>query len=63
MADTKGLLDNQDVAKKIADGIWFLEGLQDIQKISTSSAIKMEHNAIIHCRKGGYCLKSEVGSS
>lgn len=59
MADTKGLLDNQDVAKKIADGIWFLEGLQDIQKISTSSAIKMEHNAIIHCRKGRLLL--EIG--
>lgn len=59
MADTKGLLDNQDVAKKIADGIWFLEGLQDIQKVSTSSAIKMEHNAIIHCRKGRLLL--EIG--
>ena len=59
MADTKGLLDNQDVAKRIADGIWFLEGLQDIQKISTSSAIKMEHNAIIHCRKGRLLL--EIG--
>lgn len=59
MADTKGLLDNQNVAKKIADGIWFLEGLQDIQKISTSSAIKMEHNAIIHCRKGRLLL--EIG--
>lgn len=59
MADTKGLLDNEDVAKRIADGIWFLEGLQDIQKISTSSAIKMEHNAIIHCRKGRLLL--EIG--
>lgn len=59
MADTKGLLDNQDVAKKIADGIWFLEGLQDIQKVSTFSAIKMEHNAIIHCRKGRLLL--EIG--
>lgn len=59
MADTKGLLDNQDVAKRIADGIWFLEGLQDIQKVSTSSAIKMEHNAIIHCRKGRLLL--EIG--
>lgn len=59
MADTKGLLDNQNVAKRIADGIWFLEGLQDIQKISTSSAIKMEHNAIIHCRKGRLLL--EIG--
>lgn len=59
MADSKGLLDNQDVAKKIADGIWFLEGLQDIQKVSTSSAIKMEHNAIIHCRKGRLLL--EIG--
>lgn len=59
MADTKGLLDNQNVAKKIADGIWFLEGLQDIQKVSTSSAIKMEHNAIIHCRKGRLLL--EIG--
>ena len=59
MADSKGLLDNQDVAKRIADGIWFLEGLQDIQKISTSSAIKMEHNAIIHCRKGRLLL--EIG--
>lgn len=59
MADTKGLLDNQNVAKRIADGIWFLEGLQDIQKVSTSSAIKMEHNAIIHCRKGRLLL--EIG--
>lgn len=59
MADSKGLLDNQDVAKKIADGIWFLEGLQDIQKVSTSSAIRMEHNAIIHCRKGRLLL--EIG--
>lgn len=59
MADSKGLLDNQDVAKRIADGIWFLEGLQDIQKVSTSSAIKMEHNAIIHCRKGRLLL--EIG--
>lgn len=59
MADSKGLLDNQDVAKKIADGIWFLEGLQDIQKVSTFSAIKMEHNAIIHCRKGRLLL--EIG--
>lgn len=59
MADTKGLLDNQNVAKKIADGIWFLEGLQDIQKVSTFSAIKMEHNAIIHCRKGRLLL--EIG--
>lgn len=59
MADSKGLLDNQDVAKKIADGIWLLEGLQDIQKVSTSSAIKMEHNAIIHCRKGRLLL--EIG--
>lgn len=59
MADSKGLLDNQDVAKKIADGIWFLEGLQDIQKVSTSSAIKMEHNVIIHCRKGRLLL--EIG--
>lgn len=59
MADTKGLLDNQDVVKRIADGIWFLEGLQDIQKVSTSSAIKMEHNAIIHCRKGRLLL--EIG--
>ena len=59
MADTKGLLDNQGVVKRITDGIWFLEGLQDIQKISTSSAIKMEHNAIIHCRKGRLLL--EIG--
>lgn len=59
MADTKGLLDNQNVAKRIADGIWFLEGLQDIQKVSTFSAIKMEHNAIIHCRKGRLLL--EIG--
>lgn len=59
MADTKGLLDNQGVVKRITDGIWFLEGLQDIQKVSTSSAIKMEHNAIIHCRKGRLLL--EIG--
>lgn len=59
MADTKGLLDNQNVVKRIADGIWFLEGLQDIQKVSTFSAIKMEHNAIIHCRKGRLLL--EIG--
>lgn len=59
MADTKGLLDNQGVVKRITDGIWFLEGLQDIQKVSTFSAIKMEHNAIIHCRKGRLLL--EIG--
>jgi len=59
MPATKGLLDNQDVTLKITDGIWFLENLQDIEKISTSSTIKMEHNAIIHCRKGRLLL--EVG--
>ena len=59
MPAPKGLLENQEVTLKITDGIWFLESLQDIEKLSTSSAIKMEHNAIIYCRKGRLLL--EVG--
>ena len=59
MADPKGLLKIHDVALKITDGIWFLDSLQDIEKIPISSAIKMEHNAIIHCRKGRLLL--EIG--
>lgn len=59
MADAKALLENQNLTLKIDEGIWFLDSLQDIKNVSTTSAIRMEHNAIIHCRKGRLLL--EIG--
>lgn len=59
MADTKALHNKHETVTKIDEGVWLLESLKDIEKIPISAAIRMEHNAIIHCRRGRVLL--EVG--
>ena len=59
MAD-KQTIDELDIVNRIDDGVWLLESLQEIEKVSlTSAAIRIEHNMIIFCRRGRVML--EIG--
>jgi AraC-like DNA-binding protein len=58
MAETYRLLSGQEPSVIIEDEVIFLDNLKEVEKLS---AIKMEYNAIVHCRRGKVLL--ELGGS
>lgn len=61
MADAIALLGGQAPTFVIEDEVMFLDSLNEVEKLSTVSPVKMDYNAIIHCRRGRVLL--ELGGS
>ena len=61
MADTNPLLALHDPKIVIEDEVIFLDNLNEVDRLSIDSPVKMEYNAIIHCRRGRVLL--ELGGS
>ncbi len=61
MANTNRILEGQESTAVIDDEVIFLDSLKDVEKLSLKSPMKMEYNAIIHCRRGRVLL--EMGGS
>jgi hypothetical protein len=61
MAETNALLAGQEPTLNIEDEVIFLDSLNEVETLSTLSPVKMDYNAIVHCRRGRVLL--ELGGS
>lgn len=61
MAYSKVLLGRQEPTFVIEDEVIYLDNLNEIGRLSDFSPVKMEYNAIVHCRRGRVLL--ELGGS
>ena len=61
MTNTDTFLIHQEPALTIGNEVVYLDSLKDVHTLSTDMPVKMEYNAIVHCRKGRVLL--EVGNN
>lgn len=61
MNNASALLATQEPKFVIEDEVAFLDSLTEVEKLSTLSPLKMDYNAIVHCRRGRVLL--ELGGS
>lgn len=61
MTNTNTFWDHQEPALTIGNEVVYLDSLKDVHTLSTDMPVKMEYNAIVHCRKGRVLL--EVGNN
>lgn len=52
MVNTNTILAQHEPTTVIEDEVIFLESLSEVERIPMDSPVKMEYNAIIHCRRG-----------
>ena len=57
MAETNALLAGQEPTLNIEDEVIFLDSLNEVETLSTLSPVKMDYNAIVHCRRGRVLLE------
>ncbi len=57
MAETNALLAGQEPTLNIEDEVIFLDNLNEVESLSTLSPMKMDYNAIVHCRRGRVLLE------
>jgi len=55
------LIESQKPALAIENEVIYLDSLKEIEQLSTDSSIKIDYNAIVHCRKG--VLQLEIGGN
>ena len=61
MADTNTLLAGRELISIIEDEVLFLDNLSEVEKLSDVVPLRMEYNALVHCRHGRVLL--ELGGS
>lgn len=59
MMNTDVLIGNQDPILTIEKEVMFLDGLNEVEQLSADASVKMDYNAIVHCRKG--LVQLEIG--
>lgn len=52
MMSTDVLLESQEPALAIEEEVIYLDSLKEVERISLNASVKMEYNAIVHCRRG-----------
>ena len=55
------LIEGQEPALTIEKEVIYLDGLKEVEQLSTDTSVKMEYNAIVHCRKG--LVQLEIGGN
>jgi AraC-like DNA-binding protein len=53
------LLESQDPTFAIEKEVMYLDSLKEVERLSTDASVKMEYNAIVHCRRG--VVQLEIG--
>jgi AraC-like DNA-binding protein len=61
MAENNSLLEGQNTVTAIGDEVVYVDNIQEVVKVTSMSPLKMEWNAIVHCRRGRILL--EVGGN
>lgn len=59
MMNADVLIEGQEPALAIDKEVIFLDSLKEVQQLSTDTSVKMDYNAIVHCRKG--LVQLEIG--
>jgi len=55
------LIESQEPALAIEKEVIYLDSLKEVERLSTDSSVKLEYNAIVHCRKG--LVQLEMGGN
>ena len=59
MMNADVLIEGQEPALAMDKEVIFLDSLKEVQQLSTDTSVKMDYNAIVHCRKG--LVQLEIG--
>ena len=59
--NTDVLIEGQEPALAIEKEVIYLDNLKEVERLSTDISVKMEYNAIVHCRKG--LVQLEIGGN
>lgn len=59
--EADALIESQEPALAIEKEVIYLDSLKEVERLSTDSSVKMEYNAIVHCRKG--LVQLEIGGN
>jgi AraC-like DNA-binding protein len=55
------LIEGQEPVLAIEKEVIYLDSLKEVERLSTDTSVKMEYNAIVHCRKG--LVQLEIGGN